>query len=95
MQADGTPPVQPGQGAVPLETYLRGRGLNPLADRLREVALRIDAAMAAVAGPDAAAADGPRVLQAAKELSALKRLAEADVAPALQVSIGFSDADGD
>ncbi|AVS71385.1 hypothetical protein C8247_13720, partial [Paracidovorax avenae] len=95
VQADGTPPVQPGQGAVPLETYLRGRGLNPLADRLREVALRIDTAMAAVAGPNAAAADGARVLQAARELSALKRLAEADVAPALQVSIGFSDADGD
>ncbi|XDF33971.1 imelysin family protein [Paracidovorax avenae] len=95
VQADGTPPVQPGQGAVPLETYLRGRGLNPLADRLREAALRIDAAMAAAAGTDAAAPDGPRVLQAAKELSALKRLAEAEVAPALQVSIGFSDADGD
>ncbi len=95
VQADGTPPVQPGQGVVPLETYLRGRGLNPLADRLREAALRIDAAMAAAAGPDAAAPDGPRVLQAAKELSTLKRLAEAEVAPALQVSIGFSDADGD
>ncbi len=51
--------------------------------------------MAAAAGTDAAAPDGPRVLQAAKELSALKRLAEAEVAPALQVSIGFSDADGD
>lgn len=94
VQADGTPLAAPGQGLVPLETYLRGRGLNPLADQLRAAALRIDAAMAAAerAGP---AQGGPQVLQAAKELSGLKRLAEAEVAPALQVSIGFSDADGD
>ncbi|SFE04344.1 imelysin family protein [Paracidovorax konjaci] len=94
VQATGTPLAAPGQGLVPLETYLRGRGLNPLADQLRATALRIDAAMAAAekAGP---AQGGPQVLQAARELSALKRLAEAEVAPALQVSIGFSDADGD
>ncbi|MDA8454758.1 imelysin family protein [Acidovorax sp. GBBC 3334] len=94
VQAAGTPLAAPGQGLVPLETYLRGRGLNPLADRLRATALRIDAAMAA-AEKAGTAQGGPQVLQAAKELSALKRLAEAEVAPALQVSIGFSDADGD
>lgn len=65
VQADGTPLAAPGQGLVPLETYLRGRGLNPLADQLRAAALRIDAAMAAAerAGP---AQGGPQVLQAAK-----------------------------
>ena len=36
-----------------------------------------------------------RVLAAAAALGALKRLVEDEVAPALNVSIGFSDADGD
>ena len=87
-----TPP--PGQALVPLETYLRGRGLNPLADRLLAATRSVDAAFTALdqaGGPPPAAA----VQQAARELAALKRLAEADIAPALEVSIGFSDADGD
>lgn len=81
---------QPGEGLVPLETYLRGRGLNPLADKLaaqaREVTRHVDAL---------APADEAKVLAAGRSLSALKRLAEAEVAPALEVNIGFSDADGD
>jgi predicted lipoprotein len=32
---------------------------------------------------------------AGRALADLKKLAEAEVAPALEVSIGFSDADGD
>jgi len=36
-----------------------------------------------------------RVLAAARELAALKRLMEDQVAPVLEVVIGFSDADGD
>lgn len=91
---EGAALPKPGEALVPLETYLRGRGLNPLADQLRATAARIDTAMAA-AQKAGAAKGGPQVLEAAKELSALKRLAEAEVAPALQVSIGFSDADGD
>jgi hypothetical protein len=35
------------------------------------------------------------VRDAAASLAALKRLVEHEVAPALKVSIGFSDADGD
>ena len=92
--SEGAALPKPGEALVPLETYLRGRGLNPLADQLRATAARIDTAMAA-AQKAGAAEGGPQVLEAAKELSALKRLAEAEVAPALQVSIGFSDADGD
>ncbi|WCM87063.1 imelysin family protein [Acidovorax sp. NCPPB 3576] len=84
---------KPGEALVPLETYLRGRGLNPLADQLLQATQRIDTAFAALAQPGKNT--GPQVLQAAKELTALKRLAEAEIAPALQVSIGFSDADGD
>ena len=89
MSAVATPPT-PGQGLVPVETYLRGRGLNPLADRL----------VAAVQhggrthGRPGARQPAP-LLEAAKALAALKRLVEAEVAPALQVTIGFSDADGD
>ncbi len=83
----------PGQALVPLETYLRGRGLNPLADRLVKTTQDIDSAFSALtrAGQN----NGTQVQQVAKALSALKRLAEAEIAPALQVSIGFSDADGD
>ena len=86
----------PGEALVPLETYLRGRGLNPLADQLLGTTQRVDTALQAIARSGAAGkAGGERVLQASKELAALKRLAEAEIAPALQVSIGFSDADGD
>ena len=34
-------------------------------------------------------------LDAARELASLKRVAEGELAPALKISIGFSDADGD
>ena len=83
----------PGAALVPLETYLRGRGLNPLADQLLKTTQNIDSAFSALtrAGKN----NGTQVQQVAKALSALKRLAEAEIAPALQVSIGFSDADGD
>jgi predicted lipoprotein len=83
-------PVRPGEGLVPLETYLRGRGLNPLADRLAEAVARTDRRM------QAASAQAPRRQQdAARELASLKRLAESAVAPALNVNLGFSSSDGD
>ena len=75
---------------MPFETYLRGRGLNPQADALRRA---VDAADAALRGLTPGAR--PRVLAAARALEALSRLVESQVAPALEVSIGFSDADGD
>lgn len=84
---DGGAAPAAGAGLVPLETYLRGKGLNPLADRLRSAALR------AGRGLDES---HPAVLrQAAGRLAALKHLVEAEVAPALDVRVGFSDADGD
>lgn len=85
---DGQVPPVPGQTGVPLETWLRGRGLNPVADQLRQAVQRSDAAMSGLK-PGAAA------LAAAGTLGALKHLAEAQVAPALDVRLGFSDADGD
>ncbi len=76
-----------GAGLVPLETYLRGKGRNPLADRLRSAVAGAGAGL----GSNAAA-----TLQAtSRRLAALKTLVEAEVAPALDVRVGFSDADGD
>lgn len=83
----------PGEALVPLEMYLRGKGLNPLADKLRQATDKVDASMAQV--QKAGIRDKGAIQQTAKDLAALKFLAESEVAPALQVSIGFSDADGD
>lgn len=87
--ADAPAPAA-GQGVVPLETYLRGRGLNPLADAWVRQVERAGAALRALQPAPAA-----RVLAAGRELAQVKRLAEVEVAPALEVGIGFSDADGD
>lgn len=90
VQPDGTTPPQPGAGLVPFETYLRGLGLNPLADALGRDVARAESAMQRLKPGDARS-----VQAAAGALAALKRRVEAEVAPALKVSIGFSDADGD
>jgi predicted lipoprotein len=84
------PAPQPGEGLVPLETYLRGKGLNPLADRLVRSAREAgDALRQAESGTPA------RLQAAARRLAALGSLVEAQVAPALDIRVGFSDADGD
>lgn len=89
LPADRAVPA-PGEGLVPLETYLRGRGLNPLADKL-------DGAMggAARALRTASPANPGRVGSAAAAIGRAKQIAEAEVAPALDVQLGFSDSDGD
>lgn len=77
-------------GVIPWAAYLRGRGLNPAADALGTT---IESA-----GKRVQAADPARpatVSAAASSLAAVKRLAEAKVAPGLKISVGFSDADGD
>ncbi len=83
----------PGEALVPLEMYLRGKGLNPLADKLHAATTKVDASMAQV--QKSGLQNKGAIQQTAKDLAALKFLAESEVAPALQVSIGFSDADGD
>lgn len=92
LPAQATTPA-PGKALVPLETYLRGKGLNPLADKLRRATDTVDASMAQV--QKGGVQNKAAIQQTAKDLAALKFLAESEVAPALQVSIGFSDADGD
>jgi predicted lipoprotein len=81
---------QPGRDLVTLESYVRGRGLNPLADQWVASVHRVDQALAQ-ARPDTAAS----VQAAARAVAGLKQLAEAELAPALNIRIGFSDADGD
>lgn len=80
----------PPEGLLALESILRARGSAGLADALAEAVGQADASMRGLTGTDR-----DRVLAAAEQLAALKRLVESDVAPALGVSIGFSDADGD
>ncbi|UCV00423.1 imelysin family protein [Acidovorax radicis] len=82
-----------GEALVPLEMVLRGKGLNPLADTLRQATDKVDASMAQV--QKSGLQDKTAIQQTVRDLAALKFLAESEVAPALQVSIGFSDADGD
>ena len=82
-----------GEALVPLEMYLRGKGLNPLADKLRQATDKVDTSMAQV--QNLGLQNKVAIQQTARDLAALKFLAESEVAPALQVSIGFSDADGD
>jgi hypothetical protein len=81
----------PGAGLVTIESYLRGRGANAVADRLVKAVAQVDRDLQGLSP----AAPVAHVLQAAKALAALKGLAETTLAPALEVSIGFSDADGD
>jgi len=80
----------PGADLVPLEMYLRGRGLNPLSNKLAQNAAQVTQQITSLKP-----GDNPRTLAATRSLSATKRLAEAELAPALEINIGFSDADGD
>ena len=84
------PTPVPGQAPVPFETMLRGLGLNPLADRVVESAAKADAVLRGLDPRDTA-----RVRDAAAALGNLGALVQDEVATALNVRIGFSDADGD
>lgn len=79
-----------GQGLVALEPYLRGKGLNPLADRLAAAARGVDHGLAAAREPRP-----ERWRAAARSLAALRSVVETEVAAALDIRLGFSDADGD
>ena len=90
VQTNGPAP-QAGEGPIPLETYLRGRGLNGPAQALSKAVRDADRHLKGLSEP----APAKRVRAAVRSLEQLKRVAETQVAPALQVSLGFSDADGD
>jgi len=87
----GARPVpQPGKDFVPFEPLLRGRGLNALADRLVAATQRVEAAFEAIEP-----SSRKKVLAAAAALGELAQFAQDELAPALEVRMGFSDADGD
>jgi predicted lipoprotein len=71
-------------------SMLRERGFAKLADSLAQAVERADAD---IKGLDPS--DPEQVMAAARQLSALKGLVEGNVATALDLRIGFSDADGD
>jgi len=73
-----------------MESELRARGENEVADSLVSATLNADTAMQGLK-----TSDPSRVLDAGRELAALKHLVEDRVALALEVGIGFTDADGD
>ena len=91
--APGAQVPLPGQGLVPLETYLRGKGAPEAADALTGAGRQADLRLQKITRNPAPAA--PAVLEAGRALASLKRVAEGEVAPALDVGMGFSDADGD
>ncbi len=93
FSADAVP--SPGAALVPLESYLRGKGRNTVADALVRTSGRVDAAFKVLQGAARRPPTAAHVQGASTQLAALKRVAESEMAPALQVSIGFSDADGD
>lgn len=84
-------PPQQGQGLVPIEALLMGKGQIALAQRWAQALDRADAAIAAL--PPKA---GEKELMAlSKTLKGVTTLYQAEVATALDVPLGFSDADGD
>jgi predicted lipoprotein len=81
---------RPGTALAPIETYLRGLGRNEPADKLAQSVGKADKALQNISPANRAG-----VTAAGRSLAELKKLTEAEIAPALEVSIGFSDADGD
>jgi predicted lipoprotein len=81
---------RPGTGLTPIETYLRGLGRNKPADQLAQSVGKADKALQNISPANRAG-----ITAAGRSLADLKKLTEAEIAPALEVSIGFSDADGD
>lgn len=73
-----------------LEAALRAGKHDAIADSLAVAIRKADKSMNGLQ-----AADEARVLDAARELAALRLIVSDKVAPALGVTIGFSDADGD
>lgn len=82
--------ITPGSRMPSLETYMRGLGRDAPADQLVKSMDKADKALRQLTPAKKTA-----VAAAARSLAEVKKVAEADVAPAMEVSIGFSDADGD
>ncbi len=87
----GAPPPAAGQALVPMEALLMGRGHLALAQRWAQALDGVTAAMEALT-PQSGERD---LLAATKAMKAATVLFQNEVAGALDVPLGFSDADGD
>jgi predicted lipoprotein len=84
-------PPQPGQGPIPIEGLLMGKGQIALAQRWGTALDAADAAMQRLPAKPSDAA----LMALSKTLKGVTTLYQTEVAAALDVPLGFSDADGD
>lgn len=84
-------PPLPGQAFIPIEALLIGKGQLALADRWGKAIDAVDAGMATLS-PQASARE---LLALSQRMKAVTVLYQNEVAAALDVPLGFSDADGD
>lgn len=90
-----SPPV-PGQALVPIEALLLGKGHMALAQRWAQALDAVTARLEALpATAPARATDHRQLLAVATALKAVTMLYQTEVATALDIPLGFSDADGD
>lgn len=88
--SEGLATPAPDTGLISIETLLRSQGHIDLADKLEEAAKEVDRTL------EESLPNTPESLQAAsRALATLGSLVSTEVAKALGVSMGFSDADGD
>ena len=84
-------PPQPGQALIPMEALLRGKGQLVLADRWAQAIDRVGGRMATLTPSSGAA----QLQTLTRDMKAVTTLYQNEVAAALDVPLGFSDADGD
>ncbi|WP_051236928.1 imelysin family protein [Ottowia thiooxydans] len=92
-----TPP-DPDKEVLPIEALLLGKGHIQLAQRWREALGAANAAIGSLRASSGNARDtrlNSSVLAAAARLKSITALYQSEVAPALDIPLGFSDADGD
>ncbi|MEG0112337.1 MAG: hypothetical protein RR749_08105, partial [Comamonas sp.] len=90
------PPV-PGKDLISIEALLLSKGHIALAQRWRDAMGAVDAAMPAqdkLPTKEAAQASA-EILALATKLKGITALYQAEIAPALDIPLGFSDSDGD
>jgi predicted lipoprotein len=90
-QAPGTPAPAPGTALPPIESLLAGKGHLALAQQWARSLDAVTARMDALT-PDASEAS---LMALATQLKAVTVQFQNEVAPALDIRLGFSDADGD
>lgn len=87
----------PGKDVIAIEALLLSKGEMAMADKWAATFVQADAAMQTLAAAQSAkpAAFNVQVLAAATALKAITVMYQREVAPALDIPLGFSDADGD